>query len=58
MCCGYPSRVLTVFIFRPLSPARRDSGCPERLTNMLLRTNQESVVFQGNPELYFPYDTP
>ena len=30
MCCGYPSRVLTVFIFRPLSPARRDSGFPER----------------------------
>ena len=58
MRCGYPSRVLTVFIFRPLSPARRGTLAAQRDTNMLLRTNQESVVFQGNPELYFPYDTP
>ena len=39
-------------------PAAGGTLAAQRDTNMLLRTNQESVVFQGNPELYFPYDTP
>ena len=39
-----PPECLTVFIIRPLSPALRDSGCPERHQYVAhARTNQESL---------------
>ena len=64
--CEFGTYLCVVFTLpeclRCLSSVRSLPPCgtlaAQRDTNMLLRTNQESVVFQGNPELYFPYDTP